>query len=108
MSKRAPKNDDDRRRSPRHKTDRIVVLVSDKRVTDGKTIDMSLQGFGGDVEDNIQVGDEVHVYFNNDLAFPGGRRARVVRQIENGGLGFEFIDVEPTEKAVKVKKPKKG
>ena len=113
MSERTPRYED-RRRSPRHKTNRIVVLVSDKRVSDGKTTDMSLQGFGGEIEDNIQIGDEVHVYFNNDLAYPGGRRARVVRQTETGGLGFEFIDVEPNEKPkTKPKdksktKPKKG
>ncbi|MFH1378400.1 MAG: PilZ domain-containing protein [Planctomycetota bacterium] len=113
MSQRAQRYED-RRRSPRHKTDRIVVLVSDKRVSDGITTDISLQGFGGEIEDQIQIGDEVHVYFNNDLAYPGGRRARVVRQIETGGLGFEFIDVELNEKPKdkskekSKEKPKKG
>ena len=81
----------DRRRSPRHTTRRIVLIVDSRGVADGDTIDMSLEGFGGAIDGDFKVGDEVFVYINGDEKHIKGRKAKIVRRIPTGGLGFEFL-----------------
>jgi hypothetical protein len=81
----------ERRRSPRKTTRKVVLIINSNGIVDGDTLDISQEGFSGAIEGDFKVGDEVIVYINNEENYIRGRKARVVRKIGTGSLGFEFL-----------------